>query len=402
MATDRPPLKDIVHEYLNPSHAVSLMKYRMRKGTSKKGECSKVDFLKEYRKSEFNPSLKEVLRTESGNGTFTTHECQIDEIEQRTLVTLEGTITDGRISFVETKTPVPPPSVFLEHMNMDEQRVYKTYYDITGATPLCYKSHTWEGDVMVVTFGSATFNLLGDEPLWNDAEEVHRIDANNPATHLHLGDRTVMAAFIEHFDPDTSPSVSSSESSSPPTVINENVSESSIPNTTVGGKSPRPSAALSASYPTVGGKCPRPSVSFSDDVQTHRCGKAPVPGFEAYDTEAIEDDGSEEDESDVEEDESEAMEEDETVGSSTRPQTGVKSPVVMGRLKRSYEEEKKDPTWSPDDDNEEEVRSPLPRYKRTFRGRKRKRDVPRRQLKSLHGRKKVACEDSCSCSKCTM
>ena len=150
-------------------------------------------------------------------------------------------------------------------------------------------------------------------------------------------------------------------------------------------------------------------MSFSDDVQTRRCGKAPVPGFSEYDIEAIEDDGSEEDlsdveddESDVEDDESEAMEEDVTVGSHTRPQTGVKSPVVMGRLKRSYEEEKKDPTWSPDDDNEEEVRSPLPRYKRTFRGRKRKRDVPRRQLKSLHGRKKVACEDSCSCSKCTM
>jgi len=157
-------------------------------------------------------------------------------------------------------------------------------------------------------------------------------------------------------------------------------------------------------------------VSFSDDVQTHRCGKAPVPGFEAYDTEAIEDDGSEEDESDVEEDESdveedesEAMEEDETVGSPTRPQTGVKSPVVMGRLKRSYEEEKKDPTWRPDDDNEgsdshdrddEEVRSPPPRYKRTFRGRKRKRAVPRRQLKSLHARQKTAHEESCTCAEC--
>jgi hypothetical protein len=452
MYTDRPPLKDIVYDYLNPSHAVSLLKYRMRKETSQQIEESKEEILQRYKKSKFTTSLKKLLA--SDGGTFLTHECQVDELENPFLMTLNGTIKNGHISCVETRTPVPPASVFLEHLNKYEQWVYKIYYDYTGAAPLCYKSHTWKGDVMFATFGSAPFNLLGDKPIWN-VEEVYRIDIDDPATHVYLGDRTVMAAFIEHFpsDPDTSPSVSSSSALRP----------------TVGGKSPRSHAALSQSLPTVAGKSPRPSVSFSEDGQTRRCGKAPVLGYSGYNTEAIEDGGSEDDESDVEddesdveddesdveddesdveddesdveddesdveEDESETMEEDESVGSPTHPQTGVKSPVVLARMKRSHKEEKKDPTWSPDRDNEEEVTSPLPRYTRRPRpekrkggvlgrqlgplharkrkravpmrqlksqhARKRKRAVPMRQLKSQHARKKNAHENSCLCSEC--
>lgn len=366
MNTDRPPLEDIAFEYIDPSHVVSLMEYRWRKETSREIECSKEDILKDYKDMQFNTSLEELL--EPYNGTFSVYECQIDELENPFLFTLNGTIENGRIFCVEKRTPVPPASVFLEHMNEYEQRVYKTYYDHTGSAPLCYKSHTWEGDVMVVTFGAATFNLLGEKPLWEDVEEVYRIDVDDPATHVYLGDRTVMKAFLEHFKRDTSPSVSSSSASRP----------------TIGGKSPRSRAARSESLPTVAGKSPRPSVSFSDDVPTRRCGKAPVPGFDEYGSEALEDDGSEEDVSNdgSEEDGSEAMEEDDSVGTPTRPQTGVKSPVVMEEYKRRDVEERKDGTYVPDD---EEVQAPLPKFTRTTRSKKRKR--------TEHG-------SSCICSKC--